>query len=276
MDQREGAVSDGPADRGRVEDQAAGRAGARRGADADTPAGGRDDGRTGAADVGGGDDRTDAPARAGDDPQAADQERRPRRSPARGERKRDAERTRERILEAALVEFSEHGYAGARISAIAARAGSNQQLISYYFDGKAGLYQALTDRWRSIGGGISRPDAPLGEIVEGFLRSGVERRPWARLLAWEGLTGESGADDTTDDFLAAMVDDVRRRQRAGEIAEDLDPAVVLLVFFAATSAPTLLPQIVRRISGQDPDSPEFLDRYGDQLRRIVGRLTGPA
>jgi hypothetical protein len=32
--------------------------------------------------------------------------------------------------EAAVTEFGEHGYAGARISAIASRAGVNQQLIS--------------------------------------------------------------------------------------------------------------------------------------------------
>jgi TetR/AcrR family transcriptional regulator len=42
-----------------------------------------------------------------------------RRSPRAEDRKRDRERTRERILDAALVEFSEHGYAGARISTIA-------------------------------------------------------------------------------------------------------------------------------------------------------------
>jgi AcrR family transcriptional regulator len=209
------------------------------------------------------------------DQHEGDPARRPRRSPAPAERKRDAERTRERILEAALVEFGEHGYAGARISAIARRAGANQQLISYYFDGKAGLYQALADRWRAISGGISRPDASLADIVEGFLRANVERRAWARLLAWEGLTGDTGTDETTDAFFTAMVEDAERRQQAGEIAADLDPAAVLLVFFAAASAPTLLPQVVRRISGQDPDSPEFLDRYGAQLRRMLDKLAGP-
>jgi AcrR family transcriptional regulator len=39
--------------------------------------------------------------------------------PRSEDRKRDPARTRERILDAAHVEFSEHGYAGARISAIA-------------------------------------------------------------------------------------------------------------------------------------------------------------
>ena len=59
-------------------------------------------------------------------------------------------------LDAAVVEFSEHGFSGARISAIAARAGVNQQLISYYFDGKEGLYRALQDRWRVISADTSQ------------------------------------------------------------------------------------------------------------------------
>src|SRR5215475_11469546 len=98
-----------------------------------------------------------------------------RRSPRGDERKRDPERTREKILDAAIVEFGEHGYAGARISAIAARAGVNQQLISYYFDGKEGLYRALMARWQAVSGGISRPDAPISAVVGGFVHASVEQ-----------------------------------------------------------------------------------------------------
>jgi TetR/AcrR family transcriptional regulator len=198
----------------------------------------------------------------------------PRRSPRADERKRDPERTRERILDAALVEFGEHGYAGARISAIATRAGVNQQLISYYFDGKEGLYQALTGRWPELSGSFNRPEMPIHEVVGNFLRTGVENRPWARLLAWQGLTGsaEDAAEDAEDPYFQAMVADVRRRQAAGEIAGDLDPAYVLLVLFTATMAPTLLPQIVRRLTGLAADSPEFLDTYANQLRKMVEHL----
>ncbi|MGW3998254.1 TetR family transcriptional regulator, partial [Amycolatopsis sp. NPDC004772] len=71
----------------------------------------------------------------------------PRRSPKPQERQRDPERTRRLILEAAAAEFAAKGYAGARIAAIAARAGVNQQLISYYFDGKEGLYRAMSEGW---------------------------------------------------------------------------------------------------------------------------------
>jgi hypothetical protein len=70
----------------------------------------------------------------------------------------------------------------------------------------------------------------------------------------------------------AMVDDARRRQEAGELAADLDPAYVLLILFAATLAPTVLPQVVRRVTGLPADSPEFLGTYAEQLGKIMSRL----
>jgi AcrR family transcriptional regulator len=196
----------------------------------------------------------------------------PRRSPRGQDRKRDPERTRERILDAAVAEFGEHGFAGARISAIASRAGVNQQLISYYFDGKEGLYRALQQRWQATGGRAARPDAPIDEVVLAFLRLGVANRSWARLLAWEGLAGDDDTGGDPGDYFAAMVDDVRRRQRDGELADDLDPPYVLLILFAAALAPTVLPQVARRMTGLAADSPAFQDAYGEQLRRLIARL----
>ena len=193
-----------------------------------------------------------------------------RRSPAASERKRDPERTRERILDAALVEFGEHGFAGARISAIAQRAGVNQQLISYYFDGKEGLYRALGERWRAISGEVNNADLPLDELVNAFVDIGARQRHWARLLVWQALSGTADADNK--ELNAALVADLRRRQEAGEIAADLDPAYVLLALFGAAMAPTVLPQFAEDFTGRAADSPEFVAAYRDQLSRILARL----
>src|SRR4051794_33609847 len=192
------------------------------------------------------------------------------RSPNGSPRVRDADRTRTAILDAALVEFGEHGYAGARTGAIARRAGVNAQLISYYFDGKEGLYKALTQRWRTAGG-APQPDRPLAEVVASYVRANLTSRSMTRLLVWEGLTG-SGMDDADSPFFAEMVADVRRRQECGEIAADLDPAAVLLTLFGAALAPTVLPHVVERVTGRAADSPEFLDDYATRLAQIVERL----
>jgi TetR/AcrR family transcriptional regulator len=196
----------------------------------------------------------------------------PRRSPTGQERKRDPERTRERILDAAAVEFGEHGFAGARISAIARRAGVNEQLISYYFDSKEGLYRALQQHWQMISADARRPELSIADVVAAFLRLNVEQRSFARLLAWDGLA-HTGSDAVVQDaYFAEMVEELVRRQRAGELANDLDPAHVLLMLFAAALAPTVIPQIASQLTGLSADSAEFQAAYADQLRRVVERL----
>lgn len=58
---------------------------------------------------------------------------------------RRSEKTRQRILKAAINEFSEQGMAGARIGAIAEAARVNKALLYYYFHNKEALYAAALE-----------------------------------------------------------------------------------------------------------------------------------
>ena len=57
-----------------------------------------------------------------------------------------SEKTRTAILDAAEVEFAEHGFNGARIDAIAATSGHNKTLIFRYFGDKLALYAEVLKR----------------------------------------------------------------------------------------------------------------------------------
>src|SRR5205807_7889692 len=103
------------------------------------------------------------------------------RSPKPQERQRDPERTRKLILDAAVAEFAAHGYAGARVSAIAARAGVNQQLISYYFDSKEGLYQAISEAWQQRQSELAPPGTPLPEQLRRHALEALHNPDGARL-----------------------------------------------------------------------------------------------
>lgn len=59
---------------------------------------------------------------------------------------RDAEATQQQILDAAEIEFAQHGLHGTRVDPIAARAGVAPRMIYYYFQSKEGLYQAVLQR----------------------------------------------------------------------------------------------------------------------------------
>lgn len=54
--------------------------------------------------------------------------------------------TRERILEAAESLFAQHGFAGASLRSITARAGVNLAAVNYYFRSKEALLEAVFER----------------------------------------------------------------------------------------------------------------------------------
>jgi hypothetical protein len=67
-------------------------------------------------------------------------------------------------------------------------------------------------------------------------------------------------------------EDLRRRRAEGEFPADLDVGHLLLALFAMASAPTVLPQMVRRILGEEPGSDEFRAAYAEQVTRMVRHL----
>ncbi|GAB3405915.1 TetR/AcrR family transcriptional regulator [Flindersiella endophytica] len=201
------------------------------------------------------------------------------RQPPAARRQRDPERTKARILEAATDEFAAHGYAGARVSEIAARAGANKQLISYYFGGKEGLYRAITEQWLQDQheAAPEQRDMTIGELSASFISPRPQDRKLARLLIWEGLTYDTddpGAHARTA-RMDAGVEDLRRRQAAGELPAELDMKYFLLMSMAAALAPVALPHVARSIFGPetDPGSPEFMERFVEEYRKLIDVLS---
>lgn len=59
--------------------------------------------------------------------------------------RRDPARTRARLLQAAVAEFSDHGFSGARTDRIAQCAGTNIRMLYHYFGSKDALYVAVLE-----------------------------------------------------------------------------------------------------------------------------------
>jgi TetR/AcrR family transcriptional regulator len=204
--------------------------------------------------------------------------RRARRAPDPEERQRDAARTRQRILDAALAEFAAHGFAGARVREIAQRAGVNAQLISYYFGGKEGLYNELMASWHQFEAGAYADNMSFADITAQYVQAFAARPEMLRMFAWEGLerqtepgsyVPEPGAEE------APEVADLRRRQAAGEIADDIDPGFLMVFFMGAAMATVTIPGQIERLCGVSAESPEYAERAGEQIRRLIAHLAGP-
>jgi len=205
---------------------------------------------------------------------------RTRRAPDPTERLRDADRSRQRIVDAAITEFSQNGFAGARVRAIAERAGLNSQLITYYFGGKNGLYTEIMRRWHEREAQMERHVAQLelsfADLCDAYFQALRAQPELTRILVWDGLNrttpvpvppGDRGSEPPE-------VADLRRRQAAGEIANNLDPAYLLIALMGASIAPVTMPQQIEYLCGLAADSDEFAKTFAEQLRLILGRLSG--
>ncbi|MBB3730376.1 TetR/AcrR family transcriptional regulator [Nonomuraea dietziae] len=186
-----------------------------------------------------------------------------------------AARTRERILDAALDEFSAKGYSGARTAAIAKRAGVNVQLISYYFGGKEGLLEELLSSWQERRSKLV-PASKAELFLESFrmvLNATLRDPRRARLVVWQALGDYPGDTEALArewrTVAAAAVEQTRARQAAGEISEDHPPEFVTLLSFLLAFAPVALPQVIEEIYDVDPLSEEYRQRVSEALAAFL-------
>ena len=112
--------------------------------------------------------------------------------------------SRQRILDAALLEFSSEGLAGARTDRIAVAAGVNKALLYYYFESKENLYNAtlemIAGRVRDSSMAVFLRPATAGERIVRFALSHFDRilsqREFQSMMQQEMIRvhkGESGA-----------------------------------------------------------------------------------
>ena len=111
------------------------------------------------------------------------------------ERTRDADATREDILEAATEEFADKGLSGARIDKIADRTSTSKRMIYYYFGSKDALYRAVLEREyarirraeASIALDRLAPSKALAELIRQTFDSHLERPNFIRLVMNENI-----------------------------------------------------------------------------------------
>lgn len=108
----------------------------------------------------------------------------------------NSEATQANILDAAEEAFATHGYAGARVDAIAAAANVNKRMLYHYFGDKAGLYAAAVNRVaRRVLARIERglveaevhdPVTALAHLIEVFFDAAHDEPHYVKLMAREG------------------------------------------------------------------------------------------
>jgi TetR/AcrR family transcriptional regulator len=189
---------------------------------------------------------------------------------------RDPQRTKDRILAAALKEFSAKGFTGARVDAIARRARVNKRMLYHYFGNKEGLFREILHRKVAEKHHLFRtsPGDPAEKLAH-YYEMACHDVDWVRLVEWEALTAGSKrviAEDDRRQAFEESVGAIRRAQADGHLSDELDPEQLLLSFMALTSYPLAFPQHARLVTGLSPSDPEFRKKRSEFLHSLAEHL----
>lgn len=200
-------------------------------------------------------------------------------------RRRDRDATRGRVLQAAIAEFSSHGFDGARGERIAERARCSERMLYYYFGSKEGLfrealesvYAALRDAERSL----RLDELPALEALESFCRFVwryyAEHPEFLSLLNTENLhrarhLKKSSRLPELVSPVVGMLDELLQRGSSQRVFRTgLDPvglylAIASLGYFVLSNRHTL-----STVLGHDVGKPTYLEQHWERSAELIKR-----
>ncbi len=197
--------------------------------------------------------------------------------PPEGTRAAQKRETRQKILEAALQEFSEKGFDSASVRDIASLAGVNHGLIKYHFQGKEALWKAAVDfLFERLDEEMTEPDSvtslPRPERIRlwihRYVRYCAQHPEHARIMVHESIRD-------SDRLKWAADKHVRQRHEIllnslpvtldMERYPDFDIPTLVYLVNAATQAPFTLAAEIRHLYGTEVNRDAFVESYADGI-----------
>jgi TetR/AcrR family transcriptional regulator len=191
---------------------------------------------------------------------------------------------RERLLDAALLEFAEKGFDGASTRAIAGRIGAHQPQINYHFASKEALWFAAVDhlfgeltrtmstlavatlRARSVD--AAELAAAFAEMIRHFVRFAARRPELNRIMVHEATADGPRLAWMTERHVKPIYETVRplwRRLRQAGYAAPIDDRLLHYVLVGAASLVYVNAPEARLLTGIEPTSLRWIDRHAEGL-----------
>ena len=197
---------------------------------------------------------------------------------------RHAAATQRRILDAALSEFSTHGYGGARVDRVAAMAEVSKPMIYNYFGDKDALYKAalkeayvqIREGERQIATEHMEPEDAIRELAR-FTMEHFIQKPWfISMLNTENLRRGAAVREIEDvaeiqsTMIAQMSHILERGIATGRFRSGIDPVelyimMASLCFFPVSNQHTL------RVVFQTPIDAPWLKRRAEEAGEMLVR-----
>jgi len=199
---------------------------------------------------------------------------RPRRGPVLEDPKRE-------LVAAARDLFARRGFSEVGIRELSRAAGVTPGMISYYFGGKQGLYEAMLSsvfedllaRVRELAAQPAESTAPLAALVRLYTAT-LASQPWLpALLLREVIYGDA---ETRARFIerfaqrasALLPALVASEIESGALRADLDPALTVLALIGASVFPFLAHPVLGKVLGYELDD-AFAARLASHTTRLL-------
>jgi TetR/AcrR family transcriptional regulator len=213
-----------------------------------------------------------SPGHAGSEP--------PRKGRLRKEQQRSVD-TRRAIMDAALAEFAEKGFAAASIREIAARVDLPHTTVTHHYKSKDLLWQAVAEDlfatirnlWESepkVTKSEKVFDRLLGEYV-GFLEFTLVHPLFHQFLAREKWPGNPRLPWLAENILAPLLQHLLPEIRAAQSEGSLPPGNPILlhyVFLALMSVPSIFGAEMEFTAGMKSSNPLLVSEYTSLIRSI--------
>ena len=190
---------------------------------------------------------------------------------------RDAERTRDTILDAAETAFARQGFDGTSLQEIGEAAGVSRSTPAYFFGSKKELYEAVLARVVARAQtamlrahaeieSSEPPEDAVAKYVGAFLDLLAEDQAYLRLIQREALAG--GASHVASLFGPPVEDTLTAltpaAEKAGISPQQLLLAVIALCWYPFAHEHTLLPSL-----DMSPREPTFLHEYKEHVVALI-------
>lgn len=200
--------------------------------------------------------------------------------------KRNPEKTRQAILDAAESLFSDRGYSAASAADIAGQANVTKSLLHHHFGAKSNLWNVVMARVSAGYQEIDEPAEPtdwgdpiavrswLGELTDARFSYLISHPSVLRLMSWRQL------EDTSSEALAepsagALVQNLQRAKDAGGIGSDAPAAHLAALIYGGLEHWILSREINTarfgdNLAGEDADGRHLSGALSALLDSIVG------
>lgn len=163
----------------------------------------------------------------------------------------DTEGTKQKILDAAVVEFAKYGPDGTTIDKIAKIAGVNKERIYNYFGAKRDLFDTvLRNELIKVAQFVpisSVSEEDLSEYAGRAYDYHCEHPEFSRLLLWEGLIyeGEVPNEEIRRQNYDYKIQAVFDAQQQGKITNSIEASYLAFLILAIANSWFMLPQVAR-------------------------------